>query len=539
GDDEEDNTKIFWEDFDDGEHFPGQLDRYYAPIANKFDSSVDNLRVTSDDTEILQIQEIGIIEEQKGYGFATIKTGQKTGTVNLHVDMKGWGFGSNSTEIINPIKPASTKIFSPSGGDKIFFNNEGTSELVVVTLDPQGRGTSTDTDIEYIIRPANNIVSIPPDSTYDTITIHSSMFGNLIKETEEENKLAKEEALLDGAEEPEEKDAVASINAFSVGSPERPELEITQNFILESSPTTISVSLPFSHIALRGIEEKQNIGILQITDHFGNSIPVSRDIQVNLTSSDNNIIEVPAIIRIPQGESFVKFPITTKGNDGEVTIHAESSGIKFDSEFTASTNSYSTRLSLFISPPEEQQLEVGKQYELLAFVDDEFGESMPEAEVIFIGTNLEFFPTETVTDEFGAATALMTVTEDVPDMLPSVQVIATKPGYVDDDTVIDFEIKILEQQGETVLGMPPWMLGVLIAGIAGGGGGIAFFFLRKTKTDEEQEEADDHALSGKVVHTTILPNPYHYGGTSCIFLRSDFKCALQVAAEANQEHKWR
>ncbi len=54
-----------------------------------------------------------------------------------------------------------------------------------------------------------------------------------------------------------------------------------------------------------------------------------------------------------------------------------------------------------------------------------------------------------------------------------------------------------------------------------------------------QEEADDHALTGRVVHTTILPNPYHYGGTSCIFLRSDFKCALQVAAEANQEHKWR
>lgn len=54
-----------------------------------------------------------------------------------------------------------------------------------------------------------------------------------------------------------------------------------------------------------------------------------------------------------------------------------------------------------------------------------------------------------------------------------------------------------------------------------------------------QEEADDHALSGKVVHTTIIPNPYHYGGTACIFLRSDFKCALQVAAEANNEHKWR
>ncbi|MGD2027770.1 MAG: DUF3109 family protein [Anaerolineales bacterium] len=54
-----------------------------------------------------------------------------------------------------------------------------------------------------------------------------------------------------------------------------------------------------------------------------------------------------------------------------------------------------------------------------------------------------------------------------------------------------------------------------------------------------QEEPDDHALSGMVVHTTIVPNPYHYGGTSCIFLRKDFKCALQVAALENNEHKWR
>jgi len=54
-----------------------------------------------------------------------------------------------------------------------------------------------------------------------------------------------------------------------------------------------------------------------------------------------------------------------------------------------------------------------------------------------------------------------------------------------------------------------------------------------------QEEPDDHALSGIVVHTTILPNPDHYGGTSCIFLRKDFKCALQVAAQASGQHQWR
>jgi len=36
-----------------------------------------------------------------------------------------------------------------------------------------------------------------------------------------------------------------------------------------------------------------------------------------------------------------------------------------------------------------------------------------------------------------------------------------------------------------------------------------------------------------------LPNPDPYGGTSCIFLRKDFKCALQVAAEESGQHRWR
>jgi hypothetical protein len=54
-----------------------------------------------------------------------------------------------------------------------------------------------------------------------------------------------------------------------------------------------------------------------------------------------------------------------------------------------------------------------------------------------------------------------------------------------------------------------------------------------------REEPDDHSLSGRVIHTTVLSDPGHYGGTSCIFLRQDFKCALQVASEASGYHPWR
>jgi hypothetical protein len=52
-------------------------------------------------------------------------------------------------------------------------------------------------------------------------------------------------------------------------------------------------------------------------------------------------------------------------------------------------------------------------------------------------------------------------------------------------------------------------------------------------------ESDPHSCSGEVLHTTVLTAPDHYGGTACIFLRPDHKCALQVASIAAGEHPWR
>jgi len=494
--DEEETTKVLYDDFDDGEFFPGQLERYYAAISNKYNASVDNLRVTSADNSKLVIGQIGVVENERGFSFATIKTGQETGTVKINVDMKGWGFGSNSTKIVNPIKPTTTKIFSPTGEDKIFFNNEGNLELVIVTLDPQDRGTSTDDGIKYIVTPANQIVSIPSDSTYGTVEINVGMFANILQETKDLKQQAREDALSEGGSiqgveiDIEDLESIALINAFSVGIPQRPELEISQEFILEPSPNTIRVTLPFHQIASRGIAEEYNIGSLHITDHFGNSIPVSRDVQIDLDSSDPEIIEVPSSVLLPKGESFVTFPITTGGIEGFANIHAESSGIKFDSDFGVTTSIYNTRLSLFLSPPDEPQLEIGTQYEITAFVDDEFGEAVGDANVIFAGTNLEFFPFEAVTDSFGTVTVLMEVTNDVPDLLPSVDVFADKPGYVDDSTSIGFMLKVDVIKDENILGVPPMILGVMIIGIIGATGAIAFFFLRKSRTAEEKEEAD-------------------------------------------------
>lgn len=52
-------------------------------------------------------------------------------------------------------------------------------------------------------------------------------------------------------------------------------------------------------------------------------------------------------------------------------------------------------------------------------------------------------------------------------------------------------------------------------------------------------EADPFSRSGEVFHSNVLPDLAHYGGTACVFLREDFKCALQVAGEAAGLHPWR
>lgn len=56
---------------------------------------------------------------------------------------------------------------------------------------------------------------------------------------------------------------------------------------------------------------------------------------------------------------------------------------------------------------------------------------------------------------------------------------------------------------------------------------------------DEREESDPYALSGRVGHTQVLPDADHYGGTACIFMRTDYKCALQVAADKEGLHPWR
>lgn len=51
-------------------------------------------------------------------------------------------------------------------------------------------------------------------------------------------------------------------------------------------------------------------------------------------------------------------------------------------------------------------------------------------------------------------------------------------------------------------------------------------------------DIDENVPSGKVIHTCVVDSQKHYGGSSCVFLRADNKCALQTAAIKSGQHPW-
>ncbi|MGA2111541.1 MAG: DUF3109 family protein [Anaerolineales bacterium] len=54
-----------------------------------------------------------------------------------------------------------------------------------------------------------------------------------------------------------------------------------------------------------------------------------------------------------------------------------------------------------------------------------------------------------------------------------------------------------------------------------------------------QSEEDADMPSGRVLASATAPMPGRLAGTECIFLRRDYRCALQLAGEALGQHRWR
>jgi hypothetical protein len=53
-----------------------------------------------------------------------------------------------------------------------------------------------------------------------------------------------------------------------------------------------------------------------------------------------------------------------------------------------------------------------------------------------------------------------------------------------------------------------------------------------------RHDRDEFSASREVFHTNVLPDRGHYGGKACVFLREDYKCALQCAGQADGQDPW-
>lgn len=55
---------------------------------------------------------------------------------------------------------------------------------------------------------------------------------------------------------------------------------------------------------------------------------------------------------------------------------------------------------------------------------------------------------------------------------------------------------------------------------------------------QDPVEPDPYVPGGSVRQTRVVDEPGHYGGTACVFLLGDYRCALQAAGEAAGRHPW-
>ena len=57
--------------------------------------------------------------------------------------------------------------------------------------------------------------------------------------------------------------------------------------------------------------------------------------------------------------------------------------------------------------------------------------------------------------------------------------------------------------------------------------------------DGVEEPDNDYPEAGPCMSTTVVPDPTHLAGQTCIFLDPERRCSLQKAGIANGEHPWR
>ena len=445
----------------EGELYPVQSPTNFSP-----GSLVENLEVVSGDSSIVRIVDSGLITKTKSYGTAVISSGQKTGQVTIAAVLGGVGTASATTEVASPSIPSETEIFSPVGEGKIKFNNEGSFDLIFLTMDSSGRPTTSENSIKYLVTPINDFVEVKPKENFAIRQVDSAMFRNDLNIGN------------------------STLTATPIGVEADKALEVKSKFALVPSSSTIKPMIGVE--TLTGINKENPIGVVQFIDFFGNAISVSKDLTVSLSSSNPDQIKVPDSVTISSGTSYANFPITISGVQGNTIISTRALGLSGASA-PVNVKLFSNELSMYVEPITEP-ISFDTDIPIKVFIDDANVKPVEGVTVQFTGGNLTIIPSSSITDSSGGVEASIKATTGP---IVTLEITGSKEGYASIDKSLELEVSGLEIIiTEEFLGVPSWVMYAAIAGAVGGGGAVVYmFFFRKPKvlTEEEEEEVEAEA----------------------------------------------
>ncbi len=436
------------DDLEDGAFYPMQSNTIYSS-----DKLFGNLKVISSDQDKVRINNVGPLSTTSSYGASMISSGQKAGDVMVSAVLGGLASGSNSTEVVNQLKPSETKIFTPIGDGKIIFNSEGYYDLFVTSLDSAGRPTSSKNPVKYIIEPINEFAEIKPQETFAKVEGHRWQAGG-------------------------ENNSPVSTSATPIGIDSESSLKTTTDLQLVSSSPTAKLMMAIDSIA--GVESTSSVGVVQIIDSNGNPYPVPDDLKIILTSDKPKSIQVQSSVTVAKGSSFAEFSVTTFGVKDTAKISTNAANV-LQSEAELSVVPYTASLKIYVEPI-ATPLVPNQDVPIKIFVDDQY--NVPQEGVIVrlaSDRNGTATPDSSATDSTGGTTFTFKALQG---KTTSFTVHASKSGYEDATKTMDLDVLY-------VLGLEiNWILYVAMGGAIAAVAVVALFFLRKPKqiSEDEQEE---------------------------------------------------
>ena len=421
------------------------------------------INLISSDSLLLNIIQSGNINSGYSYGTSEIYSGKETGKATLSTTIKGIGSATSSTEIVNTLKHDKTKIFSPTGSDRILFDNEGNFDLFIIALDGKDRPTFVEDEAKYLLTPVNELVVISEDRTFTNAKFHNDSFGTM-----DEKKVLFE--------------------AIPIGISADDDLKSVASFEKDLS-SMIKIILPYNEMDAN-TEQTYN-GIVQLIDFNNNPIQTSRNLQVKINSTNSELIDIPRFVNIEEGNSFGIFSIDTSGEIGQSMISANVNGV-VGSQQEFITKSFLTTLKISTGSVNEP-VTPGEPVELKLYVDDQYLESVEGASLKIVpDSNVTITPTNIKTENDGSAKLHFTAQPGASTI--SLQIFATAEGYVDEQRTFEFSVVTNDPSSLPTLelGFPDWIVYIGIAAILVIGT-VIFIFLKKPKqlTEDEYEEIYD------------------------------------------------